>query len=491
MRADSAASSGAEQILRYCLGLTAGQEVLVFVDETTVEVGVVIAEAAYRLGVSQTTVLVPLALQRRIPTEIDLSLPIQGAAREARAILTCVNATPECLPFRDRVLETHWGAHAGIGHMPGATLDVLRLANVDFERLISDCHHLELAMARGRVIEFVSYAPDGTSHRLAADIGGWERLPVASDGVVRDGVWGNVPSGETYIAPIEGSAEGSIVVDGSVPGLVVEPGMEIVLHFEQGRLARIDPESGPAVHHLYQTQFRPAQKRDDSNWSMLAEIGIGVNPAVDHLTGNMIFDEKAAGTAHIALGTNTYMGGNIEATIHCDMVVKGPSIAIDGRTILEHGALHFVESEWRQNYAGVPLEGSPLRTAVEVARSGIQADESTDGRLQRLLRSEPGRVSACLVGDDETARLACVLYSGIPAEGDWLPVEELATTSKLEPETVRRLLHVMWDYSLIKARPDHGELKGVICSAVDFRGWLASSHKSLPGKTDICYVGLP
>ena len=30
---------------------------------------------------------------------------IQNAAREARAIITCVNSSPECLPFRDRILE--------------------------------------------------------------------------------------------------------------------------------------------------------------------------------------------------------------------------------------------------------------------------------------------------------------------------------------------------------------------------------------------------
>ena len=55
-----------------------------------------------------------------------------------------------------------------------------------------------------------------------ADIGGWDRLPVASDGIIRDGAWGNVPSGETYIAPMEGTAEGQVLINGSIPGLVLD-----------------------------------------------------------------------------------------------------------------------------------------------------------------------------------------------------------------------------------------------------------------------------
>jgi leucyl aminopeptidase (aminopeptidase T) len=457
MLADKAAFTGAEQIVRRCLGLTAGQELLIFVDETTIEVGMVIAEAAHCLGVPQMIALVPTALQRRIPKETDLSLLIQGASKDARAILTCVNATPECLPFRERILETQWSARTRIGHMPGASLEVLKLANVDFEQLIADCQCIELVMARGRTLEFVSYTSDGISHCLTVDIGGWGRLPVASDGVISDGVWGNVPSGETYIAPIEGSAEGSIVINGSIPNLVIEPGEEIMLYFERGGLAHIEPPDSPTAQWLDETQIQVAQAKGDRNWSNLAEIGVGVSPAVEHLTGNMIFDEKAASTAHIALGTNTFMGGSVDAAIHCDMVVRRPTIAIDGKTILDHGSLRFVESEWRENYVEVSLEDSPLSTIVMIARSGIRAGNSSDGRLQRLLRSEPGRVSACFVGDDETARLACALYNAIPVEGDWLSIKELVASGKLEAGTIRRILHVIWDYGLINVHPDQGE----------------------------------
>ncbi len=444
--------AGARQIIQRCLGMEPNQQLVIFVDETTVEPAVVIAEAADSLGISHTLILVPTSIQRRIPDHSDLSLLAQGVAREARAILTCINAAPECLPFRERILETHWTARTRIGHMPGATLRVLELADVDFEQLVADCHCMEVAMARGRTLELVSYAADGKPHALTADIGGWERLPVSSDGVIGDGVWGNVPSGETYIALIEGSSRGSIVINGSIPGLLIEPGTEMTLHFEHGRLSNIEPADGQATRWLHETQIQRAQAVGDPHWSNLAEIGVGMNPAVQHLTGNMLFDEKAAGTAHVALGSNTFMGGTLNASIHCDMVTKGSTILIDGKTIVDRGHLRFEPADWQEHHAAISLHDSPLFAAVEVARSGIQTGEAANGRLQRILRPEPGRISACLVGDDETARLAYALYKHIPNEGEWLEIEELSTSAGMDRDPARRVLHILWKYDLVRVR---------------------------------------
>lgn len=452
--AGEAAFTGAQQVIRRCLGLVPGQELLVFVDETTVEVATVIAEAAYSLEIPHTLILVPVALQRRIPHEIDLSLLTVGVAKEARAILTCVNGEPDCLPFRDHILKTQWSARTRIGHMPGASLEVLESANMNFDRLIADCRRLEVALARGRTLDFTSYAADGTQHYLTVDINGWERLPVASDGVISDGIWGNVPSGETYIAPVEGSAEGSVVINGSIPGLLIDPdsAAEIVLHFEQGRMVRIEPPDSPTAHWLHKTQIEIAQAKGDQNWSNLAEIGIGVNPAVDRLTGNMLFDEKAAGTAHVALGSNTFMGGTVDGVIHCDMVVNQPTIVIDGKIVLDHGKLRVNEADWRENYQQISLADSPMRSAIAVARSGVETTASIDGRLQRILRPEPGRVSNCFVGDDETARLAYDLDRCLPDEGGWVSIKKLTSRTRMKHEMTQQVLHVMWDYGLIGIR---------------------------------------
>jgi leucyl aminopeptidase (aminopeptidase T) len=451
MPAESSIRAGARQIVERCLDLKPGQQFVIFCDETTVEPGVAIAQAAEASGVSETVLLIPTSVQRRIPAEHDLSFLAQKAARDARAIVTCVNALPDCLSFRQRILEDHWTAHTKIGHMPGATLDVLALADVDLDQLAADCRCVEISMARGKTLEFVSYTAGGSAHHLEADAGGWERLPVASDGMIGDGAWGNVPSGETYIAPIEGSAEGSVVINGSLPGLILDPGQELVLHFQWGRLTRTEPADHPVTRYLYQTQIERAKAAGDLNWSNLAEIGIGLNPAARDLTGNMLCDEKAVGTAHIALGSNTFMGGIVAASIHCDLVTRAPTIRIDGKLVLDRGHLVYAESDWHEHYSQVSLDASPLRTATQIARSGVQTGRTNGNRLQRVLRPEPGRVSTCAVGNPETARMAYTLYRLLPEEGRGVPLDELARRARMDAQVARQVLHVMWQYDLVKA----------------------------------------
>jgi hypothetical protein len=166
----------------------------------------------------------------------------------------------------------------------------------------------------------------------------------------------------------------------------------------------------------------------------------------------MLFDEKAAGTAHIALGSNVFMGGKISASIHCDMLTLKPTIRIDDKLVLERGNLSYKDAEWHEHYSTVSLENSPLRKAAGVARSGVQTSESSDGRLQRILRSASGRVSACFVGDPETAQLAHSLYSLIPDGGEWLPVDDLAHLGLWQPDMVRRVLHILWTFELVEFR---------------------------------------
>jgi leucyl aminopeptidase (aminopeptidase T) len=47
-----------------------------------------------------------------------------------------------------------------------------------------------------------------------------------------------------------------------------------------------------------------------------------------------MLDEKAAGTAHVAIGRNTGpYGGDNEATIHVDCVFAQPTVEADGEAV--------------------------------------------------------------------------------------------------------------------------------------------------------------
>jgi leucyl aminopeptidase (aminopeptidase T) len=440
---------GARQIIQRCLGLQLGQNLLIIADETTYQVASLLGDAALNLGVSTMIAFIPKNQQKRIPKDYELSNLIQNAAREARAIITCVNSSPECLPFRDRIFENHLNARTRIGHMPGASPALLKLANVDFDTLISDCRRLELALARGKTLEFVSASGAGERFSLHANIGGWDRIPVASNGIIDDGIWGNVPSGETFIAPLEGTAEGVVVINGSIPGRVIGKGEEFFLRFENGKVADIFPMDSPSARLLFEKQIDVAKMQGDTNWANLAEIGIGINPAVGRLNGNMLLDEKCAGTAHIALGANNFMGGTVNSAIHCDMVVRKPSILVDGKAILKAGQMVVDDLDWLDDFQRVDLITSQLSSASRVCRSGGQV-EVLDGRLVRILHSEPGRVTRYPIGNLETSKLTAMLWKHLPAENTWTIIDEIIRHSGMGRGRVLKVLHVMHAYAVIK-----------------------------------------
>jgi len=137
----------------------------------------------------------------------------------------------------------------------------------------------------------------------------------------------NYPSGEVFVAPHANGANGILVADLTVPytvqGLVDEP---VSLTFERGRVTSI--EGGRAAGMLRDLVAGAGPGAD-----VIAELGIGVNPTIAP-RGHVMLDEKAAKTAHVAIGRNTGpYGGDNEATIHVDCVFSLPAVEADGRPI--------------------------------------------------------------------------------------------------------------------------------------------------------------
>jgi hypothetical protein len=148
-----------------------------------------------------------------------------------------------------------------------------------------------------------------------------DAIPLEPGGVA------NYPGGEIFVAPHADGADGVLVADLTVPftveGLVDEP---VTLRFERGRVTSI--EGGEAARRLRELVERAGPGAD-----VIAELGIGLNPTVAP-RGHVMLDEKAAKTAHVAIGRNTgVFGGDNEATIHVDCVFSDPQVEADGRPI--------------------------------------------------------------------------------------------------------------------------------------------------------------
>ena len=150
-------------------------------------------------------------------------------------------------------------------------------------------------------------------HELYIPIG--DRKGVPSTGVFRKlGDSGNLPSGEAYIAPIEHQAKGTIEINGSISGigLLDEP---VVLTVKEGILVDASGNQGAKLLKIL----------GNGDGRLLAELGIGTNYAA-RIIGNILEDEKANDTIHVAFGSNHTFGGTIKTDVHIDCVTKSPKI---------------------------------------------------------------------------------------------------------------------------------------------------------------------
>lgn len=181
-------------------------------------------------------------------------------------------------------------------------------------RLIGELQDAETIRIRGTA---------GTD--LTLRVGGRPWLTDAAE--LEPGHTANFPGGEIFVAPYADGADGVLVADLTVPytveGLVDEP---VTLRFEGGRVTSI--EGGRAADMLRDLVTEAGEGAD-----VIAELGIGLNHAVKP-RGHVMLDEKAGGTAHVAIGRNTgSYGGDNEATIHVDCIFSGPTIEADGRPV--------------------------------------------------------------------------------------------------------------------------------------------------------------
>jgi leucyl aminopeptidase (aminopeptidase T) len=134
-----------------------------------------------------------------------------------------------------------------------------------------------------------------------------------------------LPAGEVYVAPVENSANGILVIDG-----LKDYGIRgLELYFDKGRVKSFRAKKGYDV-------FRDILKRAEGDKDRIAEFGIGTNYGMKPVGWNL-YDEKAFGTAHIAIGDNIHLGGVNKASIHIDFVLHSANITVDDELVMEKG----------------------------------------------------------------------------------------------------------------------------------------------------------
>jgi leucyl aminopeptidase (aminopeptidase T) len=195
--------------------------------------------------------------------------------------------------------------------------------DADFETLKPVCQKVAQKFAKGKRIKLTS--PAGTD--LELDI--TDRRGNALYCLVEPGEFSTVPTVEANVSPIEGSANGKIVADASIPylgiGVLTEP---VHVDVKDGLITKIE---GGRQAEMLKTDL---ERHGDKRVYNIAELGVGLNPKC-RMCGFMLEDEGVISTCHIGIGTNITLGGHTKAPVHYDLLMWEPKVEVDGNVIID------------------------------------------------------------------------------------------------------------------------------------------------------------
>jgi len=310
----------AEIAVQQCMNLKESETFLVVTDNLEFEIGNAIFDVARQIAKESFLLMLK-------PRQIDGEEPPEQVAQFMKTVDVIIAPTFKSLSHTE-ARRTASAQGARIATMPGILMETfVRAMIADYHRIASLSEKVAEALSGAKMARVKT--AKGTDIVMSLE----GRRGIADTGLFHQpGAFGNLPAGEGYIAPVEGTAEGTIVVDGSMgQSGVLSSGEYITLHVKNGIVEKV--EGGRAAAWLM--SILAEQPPEAKN---IAELGIGTNYAA-RLCGSILEDEKVMGTAHIAIGDNASMGGNVHVPIHLDGIILSPTIWLDGKTIMRDGKL--------------------------------------------------------------------------------------------------------------------------------------------------------
>ncbi len=304
-------------VVNECLAVREGEEVLVVANPATLGLGERLRGEAGRVGADAVLALIA----ERASHAAEPPATVAAAMRAADVVLAPTVQSLSHTAARKVASE----AGARIATLPGVTEEMLaRVMSADMPELRRRGRAVAELLDRGR--EARISCRNGSDLRLGLE--GRAAIPDAGE-LGEPGTFGNLPCGEGFIAPVEGSCSGPLVIDGTIAGVGI-PAEPVRIEVVDGRLAAAEGKEGAALLALLREHGEEA--------TTVAELGIGTNERAE-LTGNVLEDEKILGTAHVAFGASAAIGGTVQVPVHLDCVVIRPTVEIDGETIVRDGEL--------------------------------------------------------------------------------------------------------------------------------------------------------
>jgi aminopeptidase len=303
----------ARRSLEAVLALQPHERFLAITDDAKGPIGQAFRDAALDVGCQAELYMLDPAARplKELPTDL------LAAIEPATVVVNCFAGMAEETPFRIALIRQLIGNHPRrVGHAPGITENMMIAGpmNVDFADLREKAGQMIGALRTASYARIT--APGGTDVTVYIEGRAWD-----TDTEIDPGHFGNLPCGEIWCAPVETLGEGLLVCDGSIGDLGAVPA-PVRITIDQGRIAGVECDDADFLARVNEVLAIDDEAR------VLGEFGIGINPGA-RITGNLLEDEKAFRTAHLAFGNNEEMpGGRNRSRTHRDFLFRDPTIVI-------------------------------------------------------------------------------------------------------------------------------------------------------------------
>jgi leucyl aminopeptidase (aminopeptidase T) len=308
----------ADIVLKKCMGLKDNETILIVTDSELRKIGDAFLQSALTITSNAELEEIPIP-------KFNGAEPPEDIANDMLNFHVNILVTSKSLSHTTaRKNASKKGVR--IATLPGVTEDMMeRCIDIDYDKLKELTKKINDVLDEGKEVRITTAL--GTDLTFSID----GRAAFGDDSGIYDkeGLFGNLPAGESYISPMEGTANGTFIVDASYAGVgkLSEP---IKVTVKDGFATDFEGKGSDILKESVESVGKQGRN--------IAEFGVGTNEKAI-ITGSVLEDEKVFGTCHIAIGNNTGFGGNVNVPLHLDGIITKPTIWVDNKKIMEEGNL--------------------------------------------------------------------------------------------------------------------------------------------------------
>ena len=319
---------GAKNAVEVCLGVRAGEKVVVIADEVSRGVAASLEQALEEQGARFTGLLLEDFGPRPMTVAPE---PVLEALEKTDVGVLCMTPQPGELGARMAIVRVVERRQIRYAHMVGVTPEIMQQGmRADYRKVDELSERLRERMQRAEALTVKTDA--GTSFSAHFD----RQLDwVKTSGLISPKYWSNLPAGEVFTTPA--TVDGTFVCDatagdyfnGKYGDLQATP---LVMEIEGGRLVGVDCPRRDLEEEFWK------YCHTDENSNRVGELAFGTNFGLSRMIGILLQDEKFPGV-HIAFGDpyGSQTHADWKSRTHIDVLTRNCDVWIDEDQVIEKG----------------------------------------------------------------------------------------------------------------------------------------------------------